>query len=131
MTRALASLCFALLLRCFALLCFALLPFADHDDGGDELRIMILTIVRIVTIVSTLSIVTIISMSPIRLCLRGPREPSEALGRPRGLLAFALLCLAHLCLPLLCFALLGFALLGFNLARLCFAFPLLRLALLC
>ena len=116
MTRALASLCFALLLRCFALLCFALLSFADDDDGDDELMIMILTI---------------ISMSPSRLCLRGPREPSEALGRPRGLLAFALLCLALLCLPLLCFALLGFALLGFNLARLCFAFPLLRLALLC
>ena len=56
MTRALASLCFALLLRCFALICFALLSFADDDDGDDELMIMILTIVRIVTMVSTLSI---------------------------------------------------------------------------
>ena len=84
-----------------ALLCFDLLSFADDDDGDDDLMIMILTIVRIVSIDSTLSIVTIISMSPIRLCLRGPREPSEALGRPRGLLAFALLCLALICLPLL------------------------------
>ena len=113
-------------------------PGHHHPKGAalrtwepDDLMMMIVTIVRIVSIVSILSIVSIISMSPIRLCLRGPREPSEALGRPRGLLAFALLCLALLCLPLLCFALLGFALLGFNFARLCFAFPLLRLALLC
>ena len=35
------------------------------------------------------------------------------------------------CHMLPCFALLGFALLGFNFARLCFAFPLLRFALLC
>ena len=99
MTRALASLCFA-----SAVLCFALLSFADDDDGDDALMMMIVTSVRIVSIVSILSIVSIISMSPIRLCLRGPREPSEALGRPRGLLAFALLCLALLCLPVLCFA---------------------------
>ena len=92
MTRALASLCFALLLRCFALLCFALLSFADDDDGDDELMIMILIIVRIVIIVSTLNIVTIISMSPIRLCLRGPRSPR----RPSGALGAWL--------PLLCFA---------------------------
>ena len=94
----------------------AFLSLADDDDGDDDLMMMILTVVRIVSIVSTLSIVIMFSMSPIRLCLRGPREPSEALGRPRGLLAFALLCLALLCLPLLCFALLGFALLGFILS---------------
>ena len=78
LVSALLSFAFALLCLCFAL--------------------------PLLCIVSILSIVSIISMSPIRLCLRGPREPSEALGRPRGLLAFALLCLALLCLPLLCFA---------------------------
>ena len=55
MTRALASLCFALFL-----LCFALLSFADDDDGDDDLMMMILTSVRIVSLVSTPSIVIVL-----------------------------------------------------------------------